>query len=79
MVIDNILRDTEPGYDLVKNEQGSSFPIIVKCQLGFKPLSKVVYCYNDIAMHPGRNRLTCSEINPPLGEGTDNNNWKHRS
>jgi hypothetical protein len=73
MVSDNLLRDTESCYYLIENEKGSGFPIIVKCRHSFDPLSEVVYCYDDIVMPPGRSRVTCSEINPPLGEGTDNN------
>jgi hypothetical protein len=64
---------------LIKNKKGNSFPIIVKCQHIIDPLSEVVYYYDDIAMPPGRSWVTCSEINPPVGEGIEKNDQKHRS
>ena len=48
----NILQNTELGYNMVKNKKCSCFPIIVKYLHSFDPLSKLVYCYDDIVMPP---------------------------
>jgi hypothetical protein len=79
MVSENILRDTESSYYMIENEKGSSFPVTVKRQHSFDPLNEVVDYYDDIMMSLDGRHVTCSEINPPLGEGTNNNNWEHRS
>jgi hypothetical protein len=50
MVSDNLLRDVEPCYYLVKNEKIRCVSIIVKCWHSLDPLCEVVYRYNDVMM-----------------------------
>jgi hypothetical protein len=79
MVSDNISRDVEPCYYLVKQKESCGLAIIFKIWHSFDPLHEVVYCYDDIMVPPCGRRVACSVINPPLGEGTNYDDEKHGS
>jgi hypothetical protein len=79
MVSDNLLRNPEPSYDLIKNEKCCSFPIIRKCWHSLNPLGEVVDDHDNVTIPPSRSLVACHKIYPPLGERANNNNGKHGS
>jgi hypothetical protein len=78
MISDNLTRDTEPGDNLVENEEGCSVPIGFYGRHGLHPLSKVVDGDDNVLMPPNRSWVAIDEIYPPLGEGTDDNDLVKR-
>jgi hypothetical protein len=77
MVSDNLLRNPELRYDLIKNEQCYSFPVIGKCWHSLDPFGEVVYDYHNVNIPPSRSRVACHKIYPQLSERDNNNNGKH--
>ena len=78
MISDNLTRDTEPGDNLVEHEEGCSLPIGFYGRHGFGPLGKVVDAHDNVLMPPSRSWVTIDEIYPPLGEGTNGDDWVKR-
>jgi hypothetical protein len=78
MISDNLTRDTEPGDNLVEHEEGCSLPIGFYSRNGFSPLGKLVDNHDDVLIPPNRSWVAIDEIYPPLGEGTDDNDWVKR-
>jgi hypothetical protein len=75
MISDNLTRDTEPGDNFVENEEGCSLPIGFYGRHGLDPLSEVVDGHDNMLVPPSRSWVAIDEIYPPLGEGTDDNDW----
>jgi hypothetical protein len=78
MIRDNITRDIEPGDNLVEHEEGYSLPIGFYSRHGFNPFGKIFDIHYDALMPPSQSWVTIYEIYPPLGEGTDSNDWVKR-
>ena len=78
MISDNLTRDTELGDNLIEYEEGDSLPIRFNCRHGLGPLSKVVDDYDNVFMPPRQSIVAIYEFHPPLGEGTDGNEWMER-
>jgi hypothetical protein len=79
MVGEYLSRDAEPCDYLVKQKKSYNLAIIFKHWHSFDPLREVVYYYDDITVPPCGRRVSCSIINPPLGEGTNCDDEKHGS
>ena len=75
MISDNLTRDTEPGDNLVEHEEGWSLPIGFYGRHGFGPLGKVFDNHDNVLIPPSRSWVAIDEIYPPLGEGTNVNDW----
>jgi hypothetical protein len=78
IISDNLTWDTEPGDNLIEYEEGSNIPIIFNCRHGLGPPSKVVYGLDNVFMPPSRSWVSIHKVHPPLGEGTDGNDWMER-
>jgi hypothetical protein len=78
MISDNITRDTKPGDNLVEHKEGCSLPIGFYGRHGLDPLSNVGDDHNNVLIPPNRSWVAIDEIYPPLGEGTDGNDWVKR-
>jgi hypothetical protein len=78
MISDNITWDTEHGNNLIKYKEGCSIPIGFNYMHGLSPLSKVVDGHDNVLIPPSRSWVAIYEVLPPLGEGTDNNDWVKR-
>ena len=78
MISDNITRDTEPGDNLVEHEEGCSLPIGFYSSHGLGPLSEVVNDHDNMLVPPNQSWVAIDEIYPPLGEGTNGNDWMER-
>jgi hypothetical protein len=78
MINDNLTRDTEPGDNLVENEEGCSLPIGFYGRHGLDPLSEVVDDHYNMLVPPSQSWVAIDEIYPPLSEGTDDNDWVKR-
>jgi hypothetical protein len=78
MINENITLDTEPGDNLIEYEKGCSLPIRFNCRNVLDPLSKVVNGHDNVLMPPSRSWVAINEVHPPLGEGTDGNDWVKR-
>jgi hypothetical protein len=78
MISDNLTRDTEPGDNMMEYEEGDSIPIRFNYKHGLGPLSKLVYDHDNVLIPPNRSWVVIHKVHPPLGEGTDNNDWVER-
>jgi hypothetical protein len=78
MISDNLTWDSEPGYNLIEYEEGNSLTIRFNCRHGLIPLSKVIYDHDNVLIPPNRSWVAIHKIYPPLGEGTDDNDWMER-
>jgi hypothetical protein len=78
MISDNLTRDSEPGYNLIEYEEKSSLTIGFNCRHGLNPLSKVFYSHDNVLMPHSQSWVAIHKIHPPLGEGTDGNDWMER-
>ena len=78
MISDNLTQDNEPRDNLVEHEEGCSLPIRFNCRHGLDPLSKVVDEHDNVLMPPDRIWVAIDKVHPPLGEGTNNNDWMER-
>jgi hypothetical protein len=78
MINDNLTQDYEPGYNLIEYEEGISLTIRFNCRHGLDLLSKVVYDHDNVMMTSSRSWVAIHKIFPPLGEGTDGNDWMER-
>jgi hypothetical protein len=79
MINDNITWDSKPGYNLIEYEEGSSLTIRLNCRHGLNPLSKVMYDHDNVLMPPNQIWVAIHKIHPPLGEGTDSNEWMEKT
>ena len=79
MISDNLTWDTEPSDNLVEHEEGCSLPIGFYSRHGFDPLGNVIDNHDDVLIPPNRSWVSIDEIYPPLGEGTDSNDWVKKS
>jgi len=52
MVSENLSWDVEPCYHLVEQKESCCLPVIFERWHSFDPIGEVVYCYDDIAVHP---------------------------
>jgi hypothetical protein len=75
MISDNLTRDTEPGYNFIEYEEGGSIHIGFNYRHGLDPLSKVVNRHDNVLIPPSQSWVAIHELHPPLGEGTDGNDW----
>ena len=75
MISDNLTRDTEPSNNLIENKEGDSLPIGFNCRHGLIPLSKLFDDQDNVLMPPSRSWVAIHEVHPPLGEGTNGNDW----
>jgi hypothetical protein len=48
------------------------------CRHGLIPLGKIVHDHDNVMVPPSQGWVTIHEIHPPLGEGTDGNDWVKR-
>jgi hypothetical protein len=78
MISDNLTRDTEPGDNLIEYKEGGSIPIGFNFRHGLDPLSKVVDDHDNVLMPPSQSWVAIHKVHPPLGEGTDGNDWVKR-
>jgi hypothetical protein len=78
IINDNINRDSEPRNNLIEHEECSSIAIVFNCRHGLNSLGKVVYDHNNVLTAPSRSWVAIHKIQPPLGEGTDGNDWMKR-
>jgi hypothetical protein len=78
MINDNLTRDTEPGDNLIEYEEGNNLPIGFHGRHGFDPLSKVVDDHDNMLIPPNQSWIVIYKVYPPLGEGTDDNDWVKR-
>jgi len=78
MISDNLTWHTEPGDNLIEYEEDDNLPIRFNCRHGLDPLGKVVYDHDNVLMPPNRSWVAIHEVHPPLGEGTNSNDWVKR-
>jgi hypothetical protein len=78
MISDNLTQDYEPSYTLIEYEEGDSIPIIFNYRHGIVPLIKLFYGYDSMLMPHNRSWVAVHKVHPPLGEGTDSNDWMER-
>jgi len=78
MISDNITLDSKLSYNLIEYEEDKKFSIIINYRHGLGPLSKVLYDHDIVLMPPSRSWVAINEIYPPLGEGTNDNDWVKR-
>jgi hypothetical protein len=78
MISDNLTQDTESSDILIENKEGDSIPIIFKCRHGLDPLSKLVYDHDNLLIPPSQSWVAIHKVHPPLGEGTNGNDWVKR-
>jgi hypothetical protein len=78
MINENLTRDSELGYNLIEYEEGKNLTIGSNYRHGLNLFSKVVYDHDNVLMPPCRNWVAIHKIHPPLGEGTDDNEWMER-
>jgi hypothetical protein len=71
IISDNVTRDSEPGYNLIEYEEGTSITIGFNYRHGLKKLGKVVYDHDNVLIPPNRSWVSIHKIHPPLGEGTN--------
>ena len=67
------LWDSKSCDDVIENEKCCSFSSIVECRHRLDPFSEIIHIYNDVSMPPDRVRVTCHEVNAPLGEWINRN------
>lgn len=75
LISDNGLRDAKMGYNMFKEELSSSDIVSIICGHHLGPFSKIVDDDDDIAMSPGRARVTCHEIYAPFSKWSNGNDW----
>jgi hypothetical protein len=75
MISDSLTRDTESGDNFIEYEEGDSLPIGFNCRNGLGPLIKVVYGHDNVLMPPIQSWVSIHKVHPPLGEGTNGNDW----
>jgi hypothetical protein len=78
MISDNLTRDSEPDYNLTEHEESNNITIEFNYRHNLNPLIKVVYDHDNVLMPPSRSWVAIHKIHPPLGEGTDGNDWMER-
>jgi hypothetical protein len=78
MIIENLIQDFEPGYNLIEHEKCNNLTIGFNYRHGLGPLSRVVYDHDNMLMPPSRSWVAIHKIHPLLGEGTDDDDWVKR-
>jgi hypothetical protein len=69
MISDNLIRDTEPGDNLIEYEEGNNLPIGFYSRHGFIPLSKLVDYHNNMLMPLAEVGLQSMKSTPHLVKG----------
>jgi hypothetical protein len=69
------LRNTKSSNIVIEHEKRSGGVIVGKGRKCLDQFSEVVNNHDEVVMTISRGRLTCHEINPPFGKGTNINNW----
>jgi hypothetical protein len=77
------LRNTKPRNNVIEHEKSKWWcPSLEKVGKGLNPFSEVVNNHDDVAMTISPGRITCHEINPPFGKGTNSHHrmkWSRMS
>jgi hypothetical protein len=78
MISENLTQDTELADNLIEYKEGNIIPIRFNCRNGLVPLIKLVDGHDNVLMPPNRSWVAIYEVQPPLGEGTNGNDWVKR-
>ena len=74
MVSDKISRDTKLSNDMIEYKMRGCITIKFNSRHSLYPFREVIHDHYDVMVPPNQSWVEIHKVNPPLGEGFDNDN-----